>query len=66
MTISEKYIAELRAKVADDKVSRGYETPLQLAALELINEYAIAIDQNLRLEEGIHALCKRIDELPSA
>jgi hypothetical protein len=66
LTTSEKYIAELRAKVADDKVSRGFETPLQLAALELANEYAIAIDQNIRLERSIHALCKRIDELPSA
>jgi hypothetical protein len=33
---------------------------------ELIEEYKIAIAQNLSLEASIHALCKRIDELPSA
>jgi hypothetical protein len=33
---------------------------------ELIEEYKIAIAQNLHLEASIHALCKWIDGLPSA
>jgi hypothetical protein len=47
-----------------DEACGGIIIPEPIA--ELIEEYKIAVAQNLRLEESIHALCKRIDELPSA
>lgn len=61
MTTSAVVIESARAEL---RVVFGDNLPKAIAVL--IAEYEIAIAQNLRLEEGIHALCKRIDELPSA
>jgi hypothetical protein len=61
LTTSAVVIESARAEL---RVVFGDNLPKAIAVL--IAEYEIAIAQNLRLEEGIHALCKRIDELPSA
>ena len=61
MTTSAVVIESARAEL---RVVFGDNLPKAIAVL--IAEYEIAIAQNLRLEEGIHALCKRIDELPGA
>jgi hypothetical protein len=61
LTTSAVVIESARAEL---RVVFGDNLPKAVAVL--IAEYEIAIAQNLKLEEGIHALCKRIDELPSA
>ena len=61
MTTSAAVIESARAEL---RVVFGDNLPKAIAVL--IAEYEIAIAQNLELERGIHALCKRIDELPSA
>lgn len=66
ITHSEELLARVRADLAKDQEERGYVSPLHISTLELITEYAIAIEQNLAMERGIHALCKRIEELPDA
>ena len=56
MTKSEELIA--RAIVAAASTTHK---PTADIIIELAKEYEIAIAQNLRLEESIHVLCKRID-----
>jgi hypothetical protein len=60
VTTSAAVIESARAEL---RVVFGDNLPKAIAVL--IAEYEMSIASNLRLEEAIHALCKRIDELPS-
>jgi hypothetical protein len=57
MTTSEKLCARARSLCRQEALRNG-ETELVKTMLEVIREYEISIDQNLRLEATIHRLTK--------
>ncbi len=59
MTRSQELIQRTIAAASATK-----DRDLAAIMIELAKEYEIAIAQNMALETAIHALCKRIDELP--
>lgn len=53
-TTSARLVAKVRQLCHDERNERFEATPLQAAALELCEEYEIAVRQNLALEAVVH------------